>query len=100
MNEVPEDIVIQALEFAHKESQPIISCIEELHKEIGKEKITYVVKKLEEEVEREVEKIASEEVEKIIKLAAQKKAPENAIDYIKNVVFMALPNVDKNTAVK
>lgn len=98
MNEIQEDIVIGALEYAHKESQPILDCISQLQKEVGQKKRTYVVKELEEEVKHEIEKMTQEKTKEIVKLAAQKKAPENALSSISKSVFEALPDVDRNIA--
>lgn len=96
MKEVPENVVVGALEFAQKEIQPIVECINKLQEEVGGKKITYEVKKLDEETQKNVEIKATEIIEEIIKLAAQKKAPENAIDYISDAVSTEFPQVEKN----
>ncbi len=53
--EVPEEAVIGAFEFAHREMQPVITAIAELAKEAGKEKYTYEVEEIDEELKHKIE---------------------------------------------
>ncbi len=63
--QIDDDLVLEGIKEAHKQSQPIIALIEEFAKEVGKEK--QVISHLEEEIEeallKEVSKITKERIE-------------------------------------
>lgn len=63
--QVSEEIVFSAIKEAHANSQPIISLIEELVKEVGKEKLAYstIVEDVEELMLKEVKATAKEKIE-------------------------------------
>jgi polyribonucleotide nucleotidyltransferase len=74
--EVPEEIVFKAFEFAHKEMQPVVKAIEDLAKEVGKEKFTYEVEKIDEDLKKKIVDYIKENAgEKI--LAPEKAASES-----------------------
>lgn len=53
--EVSEEVVIDAFDKAHQEIERVISMIEELAKESGKEKYTYEVEEIEEGLKKDIE---------------------------------------------
>lgn len=53
-NEVPEEVVIGAFKFGIESIKPIISAIEELTKEVGKEKFTYTVESIDEDLKKKI----------------------------------------------
>ena len=63
--QVPDGVVLDAIKEAHSNCQPIISLIEELVKEVGKEKQTYstIAEEVEEVMLKEVKAVAKEKIE-------------------------------------
>lgn len=61
-NEIPEDIVLDAIMFAHEEIKKIIEFIEEVVAEVGKPKREVVLYKVSEDIETAVKEYASEKM--------------------------------------
>lgn len=86
-NEVTEETILKAVEFAHKEIQPIIGLIDELKKIVAKE-ICYEVDVLPESfksLERKVKLFANKKIEEAFSLDS-KRERANAISLIKESV--------------
>ncbi len=69
-NEVPEDVILDAIMFAHEEIKEIVAFIEEIAAEVGKEKMQVELYKVAEELEADVRSFAEE------KMRAAAKTPE------------------------
>ena len=54
-NEVAEEVVIEAFDYAHKNLQPVIETIADLTKEAGKTKYTYETESIESELKSKIE---------------------------------------------
>lgn len=72
IKQLPENIVLGGIDYAHKENQKIIKLIEELTKEVGKPKMDYIdhqpdpklIKTLDKEYAKEIENVILKRVEK------------------------------------
>lgn len=54
-NEVAEQVVIEAFDYAHKNLQPVIDLIADLAKEIGKPKYTYATESIDTDLKHQIE---------------------------------------------
>lgn len=54
-NEVAEQVVIDAFDYAHKNLQPVLDLIADLTKEVGKPKFTYVTESIEADLKHKIE---------------------------------------------
>ena len=70
--EVPEDIILKALEFAHKSMQPLIQLQMEVLKEAAVEEITYTPRKLDEELITEAATKFEEDIKKAVYIKDKK----------------------------
>ncbi len=59
---VPEEEILEALFFAHKEMQPVIELQEKMREEVGREKLPFQEPVRDEELEREVESLYAERI--------------------------------------
>ena len=70
-SEVPEEIILEAIDLAHKEIKKIVKFIKDLRQEclkegIGKEKIEILIEPIDRDLELEVQKIAKERIAQAI----------------------------------
>lgn len=79
-NQVPEDQILAALKLGVDSNKTIISCINELVKEVGKDKIIIKSKSLDSNFVHDIEKSAQPLVEEYLKSASQKEG--NSLDTI------------------
>lgn len=56
-NEIPEDIMLDAIKFAHKENQKIIDFIQEIKDDCGKEKAAYETSSIPEDIYEDITKV-------------------------------------------
>lgn len=61
-NEVPEDVILDAIMYAHEEIKEIVSFIEEVVAEVGKEKMEVELYKVADEIEADVRAFAQEKM--------------------------------------
>ncbi|HAA25190.1 MAG TPA: polyribonucleotide nucleotidyltransferase [Ruminiclostridium sp.] len=61
-NEIPEDIMLDAIKIGHEQIKRIIAFIEEIVREVGKEKITYTSIVVPDEIFNKVESLCREEL--------------------------------------
>ncbi|CAM2890348.1 polyribonucleotide nucleotidyltransferase [Paenibacillus sediminis] len=80
-NEVPEEVMLEAIMFAHEEIKKIVAVIEELVQIAGKEKMDVVLHTVDAEVNREVREYAAARLVEAIRIA-EKHARQDAIDAI------------------
>ncbi|SHG93800.1 polyribonucleotide nucleotidyltransferase [Tepidibacter thalassicus] len=76
-NEVSEEVMLDAIMFAHEEIKKIVEFIEEIVEELGKEKQDVVLYKPAEEIEKEVREFATEKMKKAIKTVEKLERTEN-----------------------
>ncbi|WP_036736386.1 polyribonucleotide nucleotidyltransferase [Paenibacillus zanthoxyli] len=82
-NEVPEEIMLEAIMFGHEEIRSIVAKIEELVQIAGKEKMTVKLHAVNAEVNTEVRAYAQERLVEAVKIA-EKHARQDAIDAVNN----------------
>lgn len=85
-NEVSEEIMLESIMTAHEHIKGICDFIEEIRKEVGKEKAEYEVFKPEEEIEKQVRDFATEKIKKAIQ-TTDKQVREENIDNVKEEIF-------------
>ncbi|PIU35826.1 polyribonucleotide nucleotidyltransferase [Candidatus Shapirobacteria bacterium CG07_land_8_20_14_0_80_39_18] len=64
-NEIPESQILEAISFAKKEAETVISLIEDLRHEVGSPKLTLVEKELKPEIKQSAQKFVEECLETI-----------------------------------
>lgn len=74
--EVPEEILIKAIDVAQKEIKEVIQLIELLVKEVGKKKQTVETKKVNAKLTKEVTKVAAKQIDQILISMAKNEARE------------------------
>ncbi|KWX75632.1 polyribonucleotide nucleotidyltransferase [Paenibacillus jilunlii] len=82
-NEVPEDVMLEAIMFGHDEIRKIVAVIEELVAVAGKEKMAVKLHTVDSEVNAEVRAYAQIRLVEAVKIA-EKHARQDAIDLINN----------------
>ncbi|KAA9006439.1 polyribonucleotide nucleotidyltransferase [Paenibacillus spiritus] len=80
-NEVPEEIMLEAIMFGHAEIRNIVAVIEELVKLAGKEKMEVKLHAVNVDVNREVRDFAAEKLVQAVRIA-EKHARQDAIDAV------------------
>jgi polyribonucleotide nucleotidyltransferase len=75
--EVPEDVVLEAIMFAHEEIKKIVSFIEDITKEVGKPKKEVVLYKVSEEVDTAVRQYATAKMREAIQTEDKLQRLEN-----------------------
>ncbi|GEN44968.1 polyribonucleotide nucleotidyltransferase [Alkalibacillus haloalkaliphilus] len=84
--EVPEDIMLEAIMFGHEEIKRLVAFQEEIMAEVGKEKMEVTLFTPEEDIASEVEKLAKDKLVSAIK-TEEKSAREEAIDAVKKEII-------------
>ncbi|NJJ37717.1 polyribonucleotide nucleotidyltransferase [Paenibacillus apii] len=82
-NEVPEEVMLEAIMFGHEEIRAIVAKIEELVQIAGKEKMTVKLHAVNVDVNNEVRAYAQERLVEAVKIA-EKHARQDAIDAVNN----------------
>lgn len=85
-NEVPEEIMLEAIMFGHEEIKRLIQFQEEIVSKIGKEKMEVTLYEIDEELESEVRTMCEEDLIKAIQVQ-EKHAREEAIQEVKDQVI-------------
>jgi polyribonucleotide nucleotidyltransferase len=85
-DEVPEEVMLEAIMFGHEEIKRLIEFQEKITAEIGKEKMEVVLFEVDKELEAEVRKMCEEDMIKAIQVP-EKHAREDAINAVKNEVL-------------
>ncbi|MEC0240481.1 polyribonucleotide nucleotidyltransferase [Paenibacillus dokdonensis] len=80
-NEVPEDIVLEAIMFGHDEIKKIVAVIEELVGKVGKAKMEVKLHAVDAEVNKQVREFAEARLVEAVRIA-EKHARQDAIDAI------------------
>ncbi len=84
--EVPEEVMLEAIMFGHEEIKRLIAFQEKIVAEIGKEKREIVLYELDSELEAQIRAKAEEDINKAVQVA-EKHAREDAINEIKAAII-------------
>lgn len=84
--EVPEDLMLEAIMFAHDNIKKIVAFIEEIAAKVGKEKKEYTVFKAEEEIENAVREYATEKTLEAVR-TPDKLERQEKMDAVKEETF-------------
>ncbi|WP_053957387.1 polyribonucleotide nucleotidyltransferase [Inediibacterium massiliense] len=74
---IPEETMLEGILFAHEEIKKIVAFIEDIVKEVGKEKIEVELYKVNEEIEKEVREFATQKMLSAIKTVDKLERNEN-----------------------
>lgn len=85
-NEVPEEVMLEAIMFGHEEIKKIVAKIEELVAACGKEKMAVKLHAVNETVNREVREFAEARLVEAVRIE-EKHARQDAIDAINNEAY-------------
>jgi len=85
-NEVPEEVMLEAIMFGHEEIKKIVAKIEELVAVAGKEKMEVKLHAVDENVDREVRKFAEARLVEAVRIE-EKHARQDAIDAINEETY-------------
>ncbi len=85
-NEVPEEIMLEAIMFGHKEIQRLIEFQEKIISAVGKEKIEVALYKVDANIELEVRTLAESKIKSAVQVF-EKHAREAAINEVKKEVL-------------
>ncbi|MEH6936971.1 polyribonucleotide nucleotidyltransferase [Bacillus sp. JJ664] len=85
-NEVPEDIMLEAIMFGHEEIKKLIAFQEDIVAQVGKEKSEVKLHQLDSEIEKQVRDLCEAELNSAIQVH-EKHAREEAITEVKNRVI-------------
>jgi len=92
-NEVPEEIMLEAIMFGHEEIKRLIAFQEEVAAAVGKEKIEVELFQLDADLEKEIRERAEKDLLKAIQVQ-EKHAREEAITEVKNAVLAHYEEVE------
>ncbi|BAM47584.1 polyribonucleotide nucleotidyltransferase [Amphibacillus xylanus] len=90
-NEVPEDVMLEAIMFAHEEIKRLVAFQEEIYQAVGKEKMEVALFNLDEELTLEVEKLAKDRLVSAIQ-THEKLEREASIELVKKEVIETFEN--------
>ncbi|WP_453996863.1 polyribonucleotide nucleotidyltransferase [Bacillus nitroreducens] len=83
--EVPEEVMLEAIMFGHEEIKRLIEFQEKIVSEVGKEKMEIVLYELDPELEAQIRAKAEEDINKAVQVA-EKHAREAAINEVKETI--------------
>ncbi|MFS8541919.1 MAG: polyribonucleotide nucleotidyltransferase, partial [Tissierellales bacterium] len=95
-DEVPEDVMLDAIMLAHEEIKKICEFIEGIQAEVGKEKQQYEVFKPDEQIAKEVEEYAKESLINAIRTADKTEREENIDKVINETIEYFLEKYPEN----
>lgn len=97
-NEVPEDVMLEAIMFGHEEIKKLIAFQEEIVAKVGKEKSEVKLHQLDSDLEKQVRDLCEVELNSAIQVH-EKHAREEAISEVKNKVIAGFEEneVDEQT---
>ncbi|MBB6443889.1 polyribonucleotide nucleotidyltransferase [Bacillus benzoevorans] len=84
--EVPEEVMLEAIMFGHEEIKKLIAFQEKIAAEIGKEKMAVTLYQVDSELESEVKSMCLADLNKAVQVQ-EKHAREDAITEVKNTVL-------------
>jgi polyribonucleotide nucleotidyltransferase len=97
-NEIPEDVMVQALQFGHQSIQPIVALQEKMAAEVGKPKREVQLSKMDEELFARVSQRASGELNAILDRPHTKAELNDAVDELAAAVVTEMSAEDETLA--
>ncbi len=88
--EVPEAVMVEALNFGHQSIQPLIDTMEQMGREIGKTKISYTPYATSESLQAQVNDLAAARLNEIYEQAASKAETNEAIHALETEIVSSL----------
>lgn len=76
-DEVPDDVMLEAILFAHEEIKKVVAFIDEIVAEVGKEKLDIELHKVNEDLEKLVRNFATEKMSAAVKTVEKMERQEN-----------------------
>jgi polyribonucleotide nucleotidyltransferase len=95
--EVPEEVMLEAIMFGHDEIKRLISFQEKIVAEIGKEKREIVLYELDQDLEAQIREKAEESITKAVQVA-EKHAREDAINEVKSSIVASYEEQEADDA--
>ncbi|MGC4375680.1 polyribonucleotide nucleotidyltransferase [Fictibacillus sp. Mic-4] len=95
-NEVPEEIMLEAIMFGHEEIKKIIAFQEKIVAEIGKEKMEVELHKVSEELTAQIRTLVEDELKAAVRVV-EKHARQDALDALKEKVVAQFEEQDEET---
>ncbi len=96
--EVPEDLMIEALQRAHEAMRPLIALQREMQQEIGRPKMEAALFSVPDEVARAVEERVGERINDVLHRFLPKKERQQALDALRDEVLTALSGEEADPA--
>ncbi len=96
--EVPEDVMVAALEFGHQAMQPIIDLIEQMRAEVGKPKRDYEPHAVAEELKARVLEAARDRILAVLDAGYAKAEQNAALDELREAVAAEIAGEDEELA--
>ncbi len=97
-NEVPEEVMVEALAFGHQALQPMIDIQEKMAAELGKPKRAYTPFVVEESLVAQIEGMVADRIRQLLETPHTKAEFNDGIDALKNEVLEALAGEDATLA--
>ncbi len=97
-NEVPEEVMVEALAFGHQALQPMIDIQEKMAAELGKPKRAYTPFVVEESLVAQIEGMVADRIRQLLETPHTKAEFNDGIDTLKNEVLEALAGEDATLA--
>ncbi|WP_026675831.1 polyribonucleotide nucleotidyltransferase [Fictibacillus gelatini] len=95
-NEVPEEIMLEAIMFGHEEIKKIIAFQEKIVAEIGKEKMEVELHTVSEELTAQIRTLVEDELKAAVRVV-EKHARQDALDALKEKVVAQFEEQDEET---
>ncbi len=93
-NEVPEEVMVEALAFGHQALQPMIDIQEKMAAELGKPKRAYTPFVVEESLADQIESMVADRIRQLLETPHTKAEFNDGIDALKKEVLEALAGED------
>ncbi len=84
--EIPDELMLEAILFAHEEIKKVVEFVETIAAEVGKEKIEVTLYKIDEEVEKAVREFATDKMKEAVKTVEKLERMEK-MDSVKEETF-------------
>lgn len=94
-NEVVEEEILKAILFGQKEAGKVIGLIEDLVKEVGTKKDSYVAKKVDPEVKKQILKLAGSQIENLLAGKTKTKLDKEDYEELKAAISENLTGIGK-----
>jgi polyribonucleotide nucleotidyltransferase len=85
-NEVPEDIILEALEFGHKALQPLIDLQHEMRAAVGKEKREISISSIDSEINRQVRERVGDRIRQIVVQQTERDSRNEEMDELREEI--------------